>query len=130
MLFLIKLYNYIIFKISSNRINAQLFSFKSKNKKIIYENIKKKYKCRSDLLNLFINNKKLTIHKWHHYIPLYDKYFSKYRRTKVRLLEIGVAKGGSLQLWRKYFGKSAVIYGIDNDPKCLNIKLKKEHIYI
>ena len=33
--------------------------------------------------------------------------------------------GGSLNLWREYFGDKAVIYGIDFDPKCaslLNVK--------
>ncbi|MEP6967851.1 MAG: class I SAM-dependent methyltransferase, partial [Pseudomonadota bacterium] len=33
-------------------------------------------------------------------------------------LEIGVAKGGSLQMWRRYFGPLARIVGLDIDPKC------------
>lgn len=36
----------------------------------------------------------------------------------MRFLEIGVSKGGSLQLWRRYFGESAIIFGIDIDPEC------------
>ena len=128
--FFIKLYNYIIYLIASNKIHVSNFSFKSKNKKIIYSDIKNKYNFNGDLLKLFINNKNHTVHKWHHYIPLYDKYFSRFRGTKVRLLEIGVKKGGSLKLWRKYFGKQAVIFGIDIDPQCSNLNFKTEHIRI
>ena len=47
-----------------------------------------------------------------------DRYFSSLRGKKIRLLEIGVNKGGSLQLWRKYFGDDAIIFGIDINPEC------------
>jgi hypothetical protein len=33
----------------------------------------------------------------------------------LRILEMGVWRGGSLDLWRQYFGPDAVIYGIDID---------------
>lgn len=36
----------------------------------------------------------------------------------LRILEIGVWRGGSLQLWRDYFGDSAIIFGIDIDENC------------
>jgi hypothetical protein len=36
----------------------------------------------------------------------------------VNLLEIGVFRGGSLELWRRYFGPSATITGIDIDSAC------------
>lgn len=58
------------------------------------------------------------MHKWHHYLPIYERYFSPYRTLKPRFLEVGVSKGGSLSLWRKYFGPDAVIFGIDIDPSC------------
>ena len=61
------------------------------------------------------------IWKWHHYLPLYDRYLQPYRDRSaqpVRLLELGVFKGGSLQLWREYFGASATIFGIDIDQSC------------
>jgi hypothetical protein len=32
------------------------------------------------------------------------------------MLKIGVSKGGSLALWRKFLGPEAVIFGIDIDP--------------
>lgn len=77
----------------------------------------------------FFSNSGRAVHKWHHYLPLYDRYFAAYRARQVllpfmkkrkypRFLEIGVQNGGSLQLWRRYFGRSAVIFGIDIDPAC------------
>lgn len=61
-----------------------------------------------------------VVHKWHHYLPLYDRYFAPYRDREppLRFLEIGVANGGSLELWRGFFGPSAVIFGIDVNPEC------------
>ncbi|MFM7035334.1 MAG: hypothetical protein ACKOYJ_09190, partial [Planctomycetia bacterium] len=77
-----------------------------------------KYGFAGELLDLFVQNSGAVVHKWHHYIPLYDRYFARFRGTSLRFLEIGVSKGGSLQMWRKYFGDSAVIFGIDIDPLC------------
>jgi hypothetical protein len=72
----------------------------------------------SDIERLFWSNKGAVVHKWLHYLPLYDRYLSKYRGTAVKMLEIGVYKGGSLHLWREYLGPEAVIFGIDIDPSC------------
>ncbi|SFQ94741.1 class I SAM-dependent methyltransferase [Poseidonocella sedimentorum] len=70
------------------------------------------------LLDLYCEHAGRVITKWHHYLPLYDRYFARFRGRPVRMLEIGVFKGGSLDLWRDYLGPEAVIYGIDIDPKC------------
>lgn len=34
----------------------------------------------------------------------------------MKVLEIGIGKGGSLEMWRDYFGTDAEIYGIDVRP--------------
>ncbi len=80
--------------------------------------ISAKYGYTGPLLKIFAENAGPVVHKWHHYIPLYDRYFSRFRGRPVRFLEIGVAHGGSLQLWRNYFGPEAVIYGIDINEAC------------
>lgn len=77
-----------------------------------------KYGIASDLIKIYSSEKFPIVHKWHHYIPIYEKYFEKYRGQEVRFLEIGVSKGGSLRMWREYFGTDAVIFGIDIDPNC------------
>jgi len=84
----------------------------------IRADISNKYSFTGDLLDIYANHKDSIIHKWHHYLPIYDRYFSKYRGTQVRFLEIGVSKGGSLAMWRKYLGPDAIIYGIDVDESC------------
>ena len=58
------------------------------------------------------------IDKWRHYFDIYDRHFDRFRGTAPRVLEIGVDHGGSLQVWRKYFGQDALIVGVDIDPRC------------
>lgn len=55
--------------------------------------------------------------KWNHYFDIYDKWFSPFREKQITMLEIGVFKGGSIDLWKSYF-KDMVYVGIDIDPKC------------
>jgi len=67
---------------------------------------------------LFYGPRDRVVMKWHHYLAVYDRHLARFRGTPVRLLEIGVNRGGSLQLWRDYLGAAAVIHGIDIDPGC------------
>lgn len=84
----------------------------------IRDDIRKKYGFEGELLEIFASHNGHTVHKWHHYIPIYDTYFSRFRNNPVKFLEIGVSKGGSLEIWRKYFGPEAIIFGIDIDKSC------------
>ncbi|MEG7660787.1 hypothetical protein, partial [Listeria monocytogenes] len=77
-----------------------------------------KYGPVGDLLEMFVQHRGEGVDKWHHYLPLYERYFSPWRGRPVRFLEIGVYKGGSLEMWRSYFGPEAMIFGIDIDPTC------------
>lgn len=87
----------------------------------IAEDIRKKYRFDGDLLDFFANNEGGLVQKWHQYIPVYERYFSAFRNKPVRFLEIGVSQGGSLQMWRKYFGPDARICGIDIRPQCIEL---------
>ncbi len=70
------------------------------------------------------------ITKWWHYFEVYHRYFNKFVGTQVRILEIGVYKGGSLQMWKDYFGNKAVIIGIDIDKNCKQYEDNQIHICI
>lgn len=67
---------------------------------------------------LFLNNTGNVIHKWKHYFPIYERHFSDYRSKTFTMLEIGCGKGGSLQMWKQYFGPFATIVGLDIRPEC------------
>ena len=66
--------------------------------------------------NSFIKSKYLSL-KWKNYFYIYDKLFEKYRNKKIIFVEIGVFSGGSLFMWRNFFGKKAKIIGIDLNPE-------------
>ncbi|MCM8569196.1 class I SAM-dependent methyltransferase [Gramella jeungdoensis] len=70
------------------------------------------------------------IDKWEHYFEIYDFWFQKYRGKEVHILEIGVFQGGSLQMWKKYFGENARIYGIDINPDCKQFEEENIKIFI
>lgn len=72
----------------------------------------------NDLEKYFYKNTGNLIHKWKHYFEVYDRHFSKFRGTDVHVVEIGVFQGGSVQMWKNYFGPKATIYGIDINPLC------------
>jgi hypothetical protein len=64
------------------------------------------------------------------YFDSYDHFFNYYRGKEITFVEIGVLGGGSLFMWRDYFGPKARIIGVDLNP---NAKKWEEHgfeIYI
>jgi hypothetical protein len=67
---------------------------------------------------LFFANEGEPVHKWLHYLPIYDRIFAPFVGSKVRFLEIGVSKGGSLKMWRRFLGADATIFGVDLEPSC------------
>jgi hypothetical protein len=109
------------FQLSKNQQGIEGYSFKATSALEIKKDIQDKYQHDSELLDLFAEHQGPVVHKWHHYIPLYERYLSSFRGQKVRFLEIGVSQGGSLEMWRKYFGEDAVIFGIDINPHCAKL---------
>jgi hypothetical protein len=49
------------------------------------------------------------MHKWKHYFEICDRHFSHFGGTDVLVVEIGVAKDGSVQMWKEYCGPLASI---------------------
>lgn len=57
------------------------------------------------------------MNKWLHYFDIYERHFAPYRHKAPTVLEIGIFHGGSLQMWREYFGRRATIIAIDIDER-------------
>lgn len=73
------------------------------------------------LTDYFRRNEGRRIHKWMHYFDIYHRHFERFRGKPVVVLEFGVSHGGSLQMWRDYFGRKARIYGVDINPRCAEL---------
>jgi glycosyltransferase involved in cell wall biosynthesis len=82
----------------------------------------------SVLIDYFENHEHRMIHKWMHYFEIYERHFAQFRNLPISLLEFGVLHGGSLQMWKHYFGPQAKIYGADINPRCA--ELAEEQITI
>src|SRR5258706_12579694 len=82
------------------------------------------------LWKYFVYNEGRIIHKRHHYFDIYHNHFSRFRDLPITILEIGVYKGGSLQMWKNYFGDKAKIYGVDIDPQCKELEEDQIKIFI
>lgn len=67
----------------------------------------------NDLELYYHNTKERAFTKYLHYLDVYDKHCSIFRGKSPCVVEIGIGHGGSLQMWKHYFGKGAKIYGID-----------------
>ncbi|MEC9376642.1 MAG: class I SAM-dependent methyltransferase, partial [Candidatus Neomarinimicrobiota bacterium] len=82
----------------------------------------------NELEKYFNTNTGRMIHKWIHYFDIYEQHFSRFRGSDVCIVEFGISHGGSLQMWKSYFGDKCKIFGIDINPHCK--KLKEDQIDI
>ncbi|MBC7702518.1 MAG: class I SAM-dependent methyltransferase [Rhodoferax sp.] len=67
------------------------------------------------LFRIYQATKYLSI-KHSSYFHVYEALFGKYVGTQFTFVEVGVLNGGSLFMWREYFGPQARIIGIDLNP--------------
>jgi SAM-dependent methyltransferase len=78
-----------------------------------------------NLIELYKQNNHVT-DKWgignHPYLSVYDKLFERFKDKENNILEIGIYRGDSLNLWAEYFINSN-IYGIDPDTFQIDIDL-------
>lgn len=58
------------------------------------------------------------------------RHLARFQGQPVTVLEIGVYQGGSLQMWRSYFGDRATIVGADVDPACKAHEGDRIHVRI
>jgi hypothetical protein len=56
--------------------------------------------------------------KWEHYLDIYHRHLQKFVGRDVTLLEVGVYSGGSLDMWKAYFGARCNVIGVDIEERC------------
>lgn len=66
--------------------------------------------------------------KWSSYLDYYDRSLSDLRNMPIRMLEIGVQNGGSLEIWGKFFKEAEMLVGCDIDSTCNLLNYDDERI--
>ena len=51
--------------------------------------------------------------KWSIYLNQYEEKLNHYKKLPIKLLEIGIENGGSLEIYSKYFPNAEIILGCD-----------------
>lgn len=69
------------------------------------------------LEDYFLRNRGALLNKWSHYFDIYDRHFARFRDREILMMEIGVYHGGSLGMWKSYFGPRARFVGVDINPR-------------
>mgnify|MGYP001089329474 FL=1 len=86
--------------------------------------------CSNRMEEFYLKKSHRVMNKWWHYFEIYETFLNRYANSGVRFLEIGVFRGGSMQMWRDYFGEKATIVGIDIDENCKQYEEGNVHICI
>jgi SAM-dependent methyltransferase len=78
------------------------------------------------LATLFFEHQGKVSDKWEHYLSIYETEMNRFVTAgkPLRLLEIGVQNGGSLEIWAKYLPHASTIMGVDIDPAVQNLQFE------
>ena len=88
-----------------------------------------KANSNNELFNYFKNSPKYTL-KLDSYFQVYQEIFEKFKNKKIIFIEVGVAKGGSLFMWKKYLGEQARIIGVEFNPEAKELEKHGFEIFI
>ena len=70
------------------------------------------------------------IWKWRHYFDIYHRHLARFRGREVHVMEVGIYSGGSLPMWREYFGEGCRIYGVDIEDACMTYRCDGTEVLI
>jgi cephalosporin hydroxylase len=82
------------------------------------------------LIDLYTSHTGKVSDKWSSYLSTYDDWFRPYTNRPLRILEIGIQNGGSLEIWAKYFPNASLIVGCDINPLCAELSYDDAHIKV
>ncbi len=71
-----------------------------------------------------------ALYKMDHYLEIYDSLLPLWQGRELSFLEIGIYKGGSMQMWQEVFAPTARLTFLDIDPACKALELPGTHVAI
>ncbi len=77
------------------------------------------------LKDLYENHFGKVSQKWEIYLNQYEEKLSKYKKFPIKLFEIGIENGGSLEIYSKYFSDAELILGCDEHKGKKKFRFKK-----
>ena len=90
-----------------------------------------KRQAQSPMTRYFFGNKAgRPLDKWPHYFPIYERFLDKYVGSEARVLEIGVFRGGGLDLLADYLGPSVRLVGMDIDETARDLADPKFPVFL
>ena len=85
---------------------------------------------KKSLNQLYLDHRGRLSDKWSLYIEEYARLFEGWRAQKIRMLEIGIQNGGSLDIWLEYFPHATKIVGSDIDIACAKLVYLDSRVHI
>jgi hypothetical protein len=82
------------------------------------------------LSNLYKEHTGKVSDKWSIYLAEYEEKFKPYMDHNLKLLEIGIQNGGSLEIYSKYFHNAQKILGCDINEKCRDLFYDEPNIEV
>ena len=80
------------------------------------------------LKDLYKNHSGKVSDKWTIYLNEYEDKLSQYQKLPIKIFEIGILNGGSLEIFSKYFLNAELILGCDIDKKCKELHFVEPNI--
>src|SRR5438270_3924347 len=82
------------------------------------------------LLDVFMEHTGKAIDKWEQYFGVYECELGDLVSDgqPLRLLEIGVQNGGSLELWKKFLPAGSVVRGLDIDARIASLEFESSEV--
>ena len=68
--------------------------------------------------------------KWPIYLDQYEEKLSQFQKLPIKLFEIGILNGGSLEIFSKYFLNAKLILGCDIDKNCKKLDYQESNIKV
>jgi hypothetical protein len=84
----------------------------------------------NSLEQLYADHQGKVSDRWSLYLSEYDRLFSAYRDRPIRMLEVGIQNGGSLEIWSKFFPNAERIVGCDINPACAMLEFEDSRVTV